>query len=398
MSDPVSKTEIEDVLSSIRRLVSEESWTEPRRAAPPEKVEHGRLVLTPSLRVADTPRSKPDPQSPTAGKAPLRVAESGDARESADAAANTDGPAGPLAFLLEPETQAGDLAADPPSDRAGGDDDMSGPEADPTGEGAPWSDPSATLFASARSAVATPREEPHDAQAGPGPDPDAADAGDAEGGIGEAAQRDDPEPEAEAAQDGERAGTAPREEIADDPAEDDGDTQAGKPSARDRHDEPEPETEAEPEIGQDVPEDAPDGRQAPGEPSGAFRAGTLNAKIQALEAAIGRTRDQWEPDGTGMDDYAGTPVETIQWEDHDHEGPDAPADEADGAARPEPGTGAADVLSSDETFLDEDSLRELVADIVREELQGALGERITRNVRKLVRREIHRALTAQELD
>ena len=40
----------------------------------------------------------------------------------------------------------------------------------------------------------------------------------------------------------------------------------------------------------------------------------------------------------------------------------------------------------------------LVADIVREELQGALGERITRNVRKLVRREIHRALTAQELD
>ena len=40
----------------------------------------------------------------------------------------------------------------------------------------------------------------------------------------------------------------------------------------------------------------------------------------------------------------------------------------------------------------------MVTDIVREELQGALGERITRNVRKLVRREIHRALVAQELD
>ena len=48
--------------------------------------------------------------------------------------------------------------------------------------------------------------------------------------------------------------------------------------------------------------------------------------------------------------------------------------------------------------LDEDALRELVSDIVREELQGALGERITRNVRKLVRREIHRALAAQELE
>jgi len=43
-------------------------------------------------------------------------------------------------------------------------------------------------------------------------------------------------------------------------------------------------------------------------------------------------------------------------------------------------------------------LRELVTEIVRQELQGALGERITRNVRKLVRREIHRALTSQELE
>lgn len=43
-------------------------------------------------------------------------------------------------------------------------------------------------------------------------------------------------------------------------------------------------------------------------------------------------------------------------------------------------------------LIDEQALRDLVADIVRQELQGALGERITRNVRKLVRREIHRAL------
>jgi len=48
--------------------------------------------------------------------------------------------------------------------------------------------------------------------------------------------------------------------------------------------------------------------------------------------------------------------------------------------------------------IDEEMLRDMVSDIVRAELQGALGERITRNVRKLVRREIHRALTAQELE
>lgn len=54
-------------------------------------------------------------------------------------------------------------------------------------------------------------------------------------------------------------------------------------------------------------------------------------------------------------------------------------------------------LPVDEAFLDENSLRDLVAETVRQELQGALGERITRNVRKLVRREIQRALNSQEL-
>jgi cell pole-organizing protein PopZ len=43
-------------------------------------------------------------------------------------------------------------------------------------------------------------------------------------------------------------------------------------------------------------------------------------------------------------------------------------------------------------------LRALVAEIIRAELQGALGERITRNVRKLVRREINRVLMSQDFD
>ena len=47
--------------------------------------------------------------------------------------------------------------------------------------------------------------------------------------------------------------------------------------------------------------------------------------------------------------------------------------------------------------LDEEDLRDLVAEIVREELQGELGHKITRNVRKLVRREIHRALMSLDL-
>lgn len=46
---------------------------------------------------------------------------------------------------------------------------------------------------------------------------------------------------------------------------------------------------------------------------------------------------------------------------------------------------------------DEAVLREIVRDVLREELQGPLGERITRNIRKLVRAEIARSLAAEDL-
>ncbi|WOI55155.1 hypothetical protein [Palleronia sp. LCG004] len=52
----------------------------------------------------------------------------------------------------------------------------------------------------------------------------------------------------------------------------------------------------------------------------------------------------------------------------------------------------------DVTAIDENALRDMVSDLVREELQGAMGERITRNMRRLVRREIMRAIAAGDLD
>lgn len=58
----------------------------------------------------------------------------------------------------------------------------------------------------------------------------------------------------------------------------------------------------------------------------------------------------------------------------------------------------ADTGSRDLAGLDEAALEALVADIIRKELQGRLGERITRSVRKLVRQEINRALTSQDFD
>ena len=52
---------------------------------------------------------------------------------------------------------------------------------------------------------------------------------------------------------------------------------------------------------------------------------------------------------------------------------------------------------TDAQIVDPDALRALVGEMIREELQGEMGERITRNVRKLVRREINRVIAEQEV-
>ena len=131
----------------------------------------------------------------------------------------------------------------------------------------------------------------------------------------------------------------------------------------------------------------------------------LSEKIAALETAIARTEDQWEPDGEGRDAYAGTTPPAMTW----------PANvDLDGLGKPvEPTSSDRPLVASDDdsAVLDEDTLREIIVSIVRqeldsgmvaqavrEELQGDLGARITSNIRKLVRREINLALTAQGLD
>lgn len=128
----------------------------------------------------------------------------------------------------------------------------------------------------------------------------------------------------------------------------------------------------------------------------------LTAKIAALELAIAKTVDQWEPDGTGRDSYAGTQAPTMTWKDNVEL--DATGKPMGGA--PEDALGTSEGRNRAQSSyasvalqsIDEAMLREIVADIVRSELQGALGERITRNVRKLVRGEIQRALAARALD
>jgi hypothetical protein len=77
----------------------------------------------------------------------------------------------------------------------------------------------------------------------------------------------------------------------------------------------------------------------------------------------------------------------------------ADADDEPPAAPPEAEVlrGAAEVPEAPMLDLHADALADLVRDILREELQGPLGERMTRNIRKLVRAEVARMLATKDL-
>lgn len=163
----------------------------------------------------------------------------------------------------------------------------------------------------------------------------------------------------------------------------------------------------------------------------------LSAKIEALETAIAETRDQWEAEPSKSDSYSGETPEAETIDDlaeafaaqADPVSPQIEPETPQDAAAPETESKEPEVMAwtdvqddidpkvvidmpddtdtdfladvdsaQEEDLIDEETLREMVAQIVREELQGALGEKITRNMRKLVRREIHRALISRDLE
>lgn len=100
---------------------------------------------------------------------------------------------------------------------------------------------------------------------------------------------------------------------------------------------------------------------------------SLEARIAELEAAVSLQRDEFEPDGS---------------EQLDAETPDAIAHL--------PGAAPTDPAGDGPALLEQAALEELVARVVRAELQGALGERVTRSLRKMVRQEVQRALALRQ--
>jgi len=136
---------------------------------------------------------------------------------------------------------------------------------------------------------------------------------------------------------------------------------------------------------------------------------TLESTIADLEAAVGAQAGEWEPDGSGFEEdpeaeeIMTRPVQdwvdiTAQNVEAEIGNPDF-SEPIEGASEStDPDAQSNDLLGEEVALIDEEALREMVSEIVRQELQGALGERITRNVRKLVRREINRVLSARDFD
>ncbi|MFT7594460.1 MAG: hypothetical protein ACI8R4_001781 [Paracoccaceae bacterium] len=402
MSEPVSNVEIEDVLSSIRRLVSEEHRSELRPAPKETPVQSSRLVLTPALRVADFPQPVPEAEPEPVAKQAAQF----DTPPESESVPETDIWAAPEAAEEVVEEASAELEWQAPEEAAQSEDQSedqpevaveanagSDAELAPEPEVTPWllTEPEISESQEATDASAAPDDAPWR-------DPDAT--------LFEAAQS---LKDAQSAEDAvlhdegietdtdqlSNMGLAKHDDL---PAEDDEDIWLADTAAAF---DPIADTDEDAADPWHRPVDAPVDVEFD-------RTAALSAKIAALEATIGQTQDQWEPDGEIGDDYAGTKVETIEWQDHDIDEdstveplrptPLHPEPVAEVPFQAKPDDDSRDTLVADEAILDEESLRELVADIVRQELQGALGERITRNVRKLVRREIHRALTSQELD
>jgi len=125
----------------------------------------------------------------------------------------------------------------------------------------------------------------------------------------------------------------------------------------------------------------------------------LEATIAELEAAVTAQCDNWEPDGgedfTAAEEWAASAFDTPAIAGETRE----PQDKAATPKNPSIDSDAIEKEISARVVsgLDDAQIRALVVATVQDQLSGELGERITRNVRKLVRREINRVLASREM-
>lgn len=427
MSDPVTNVEIEDVLSSIRKLVAEEVRATPV-ARRPEKL--GRLILTAAQRVKDDSTETTKSSGPVLLTQPIVPGASPNGERSID---EIPGDAR-LADFGEVEGAFPDIdsfdESEPQSDSSNGDtsenwtvdlaeDDHTSGDAsdaqasvhpDEGGQDDSRSELNRLIEEEVSAALGMSDEdetededhdtirEDHEGWAEVEPDTDWHESKE---------DHSDCEDELKDATDNDQSAQA---ETAEDLASDDAAAEAAPQMQEDSDRQGDDDTK---DGEQPIADATPAPIQTPPK--------TLEDKVAALGRLVARGDSQdfeEERDRPDADDLAAA-SEPMTW-------PEAPYEEAveepvakgsnvlhaqdawpqpqsyNIPSREEPTpTGAVQTLDDAEqqaVEIDEDTLREMVVDIVRQELQGALGERITRNVRKLVRREIHRMLISQDFE
>jgi len=365
MADPVKSDEIEDVLSSIRRLVTEHQ--PPMTAADPAgPAAADKLVLTPALRVTD-------PEDPW-----VPIAAQNDLSDEAGELPRGDG-----------VNWAEELWGD---ENSGSD-----PDFDPQLQ--------ADIWEGAEAAGGTaPEIEQEPPAVGDATEPDESlflpsdEADDADGDFVEAEDI-----------------VAPAQDLSDLSEEEQSlgaDEEAPVSFIRS----PRSVVEYEPEEGHiAVPDEEPpfatlelaEARAAQMAVSGVLSDVTANSDDEAAEAGEGaadaEVSEQAEPtaEPTPQADDAADASNYLA-EETPGDGPDPISqtqnDAGDNATVEDLGESPFSFPDDDVSFVDEETLREIISDVVREELQGEMGKRITRNIRKLVRREIRIALATDELE
>ncbi|MEL6204453.1 MAG: hypothetical protein AAFR47_03970 [Pseudomonadota bacterium] len=153
----------------------------------------------------------------------------------------------------------------------------------------------------------------------------------------------------------------------------------------------------------EAPSGADEGATLRAEPSAPVEAKSPDAVAPEMPSGQVAPEHRGSTSAHGLTDQAGPAVAESSTVD---EGvPDAAGGKPDAGAADERGQfeGDASPETTDNLFgepreVDEEQLRALIAEVVHKELQGQLGERVTRNIRRLVQREIARALEARGND
>ncbi|NDR59137.1 hypothetical protein [Aliiruegeria sabulilitoris] len=355
MSDPVSNADIEDVLSSIRRLVAgdkpedtgasaarpAESWED----TAPDSSRQGEeaLVLTPSLRVEET--EEQDTRSVSEDPEADRWEEDGEMDREPSAIGEPDPDTAPAHDLESEPAEALAFSAVSPEEQEDAED----------------ADPELPTFI-------RPLKTPVDSEISP--DKQTAEPCPIEETDVEEETSDTAPPLTRPAP---RAGFmfSPLDEQETESAIDDGGEEPEAPflDASDAF-----ETGADEEViaVADADRGAASELEADANPPAAPQDTHLHLSSPSSDEVD--LPDPWAPDlHEAISDHSEAD------EDEQGEAPD-------------------NLFASGAAVLDEDALREMVTEMLHKELRGALGERITRNVRKLVRREIHRALASRDFD